>query len=92
MDIVTALETFNSTSEPKIGIRGTFRDGHTEATLPRMGVTIIIGAGMGKKRVSAKDIALLCQEAKRAADPGLTLLSAALDALSEIAEDKPNSA
>ena len=89
MDIVTAIEAFNTTSEPKIGLRGTFRDAHTEATLPRMGVTITIEPGMGTRRVSAKDLALLCQEAKCAADPGLALLSAALDSLSMIAADKP---
>jgi len=84
MDLVSAIEAFNTASDPKIELRGTFRDGHFEARLPRVGRTIHVKVGItGKFEPTPQDLAWLCQEARRAADPGLALLAAALDALGE---------
>ena len=94
MDLVSAIEAFNAVSEPKIGLEGRFRDGHTEAILPRVGRTIHVAAGInGMNGPTVQDVAYLCQEARRAADPGLVLLTAALDVLDlvggNVGDDKP---
>jgi len=89
MDIIAAVEAFNAVSEPKIVVRGTFRDVHFEATLPRVGRSINLGKGMTEAhKGSVQDLALL-SEARRAAEPGLALLSAALNALHELVDQSP---
>jgi hypothetical protein len=85
MDLLSLIEAFNAVSEPKIELEGRFRDGHTEAILPRVGRTINVAAGItGMNGPTVQDVAYLCQEARRAADPGLVLLGAALDALDQV--------
>jgi hypothetical protein len=89
MDLLSAIEAFNAVSEPKIKLRDTFREGHTEATLPRVGRTINVKEGMtGINGPTAQDLAYLCQEARLAAEPGFALLSAALDAFVTIEGDE----
>ena len=89
MNLVSAVEAFNAVSEPKIGLNGAFRDAHTEATLPRVGQTIRVKAGMtGLNGPTMQDLAHLCQEARRAADPGFALLAAALDILGKAAREE----
>ena len=81
-DLVAAITAFNKASQPAVALLVT-RDGRTEATLPRLGVQITVAdATMDPSvKVTAKDIALLCEEARLAAAPVLTLLDAGLAAL-----------
>jgi hypothetical protein len=88
MDLISAIESFNKTSQPPIELQST-RDGRTLAHLPRLGKQIVVrGAcrshGPG---VSSQDIALLCEEAQLAIAPGMTLLEAALAAMGKVARD-----
>ena len=85
MDLTAAIEAFNASNEPRIELLTT-RDGRVVATLPRVGREIIVqGSTAGTAAtVSAQDVALLCEEARRASAPGLALLDAALGALQEI--------
>ena len=84
MNLTAAIEAFNKKSEPHIELLTT-RDGRVVATLPRMGREIIVeGSSFSPGiEVTAGDIALLCEEARRASAPGLALLDAGLVALGE---------
>jgi hypothetical protein len=88
MDLVTAVEAFNKTGQPKIELL-VQRDGRTVAKLPRLGREILVkGTSLNSKlKVSSQDIALLCEEAQLAIAPGMTLLEAALAAMGKVARD-----
>lgn len=83
--LADAIETFNRSAQPKIKTLTT-RDGRMVAKLPRVGREIIIvGSPFNKDiRVRASDVAWLCEEARRAADPGFSLLRAALGELEKL--------
>lgn len=89
MPLITAIETFNKTSHPKIEILVT-RDGRTVAKLPRLGREIVVkGTPLNRKlKLSSQDIALLCEEAQLAIAPGMALLEAALAAMGKVARDQ----
>jgi hypothetical protein len=59
------------------------------ATLPRVGREVIVRDSQFKEnvKVTAMDIAWLCEEARLAMAPGQALLNAALDALKTIDSD-----
>lgn len=82
MDLTAAIEAFNESSQPAIDLQPR-RDGRVVAVLPRVGREIIVqGSPFNEDvRVTAQDLALLCEEARRAAAPGMALLEAALGAL-----------
>ena len=85
MDLVSAIKAFNAASEQKIEFLPVNREGHMSVRLPRTGRTIRVMRGVTDRfPVRAEDIVLLCQEARRAAAPGLALLAAALDGLADI--------
>ncbi len=88
MDLVSAIETFNKTSQPPIELQVT-RDGRTLARLPRLGKQIVVRGTRLNQRptVSSQDIALLCEEAQLAIAPGMALLEAALAAMGKVARD-----
>ena len=83
MNLTAAIEAFNASSQPQIVLQTT-RDGRVTAVLPRVGREIIVeGSPFNKDvKVTAADVALLCEEARRAFAPGMALLEAALEALS----------
>jgi len=84
MDLETAIEAFNESSQPQIPLQPT-RDGRVTAMLPRVGREIIIrGSITGTVEATAEDVAWLCEEARRAFAPGMALLEAALGALTEL--------
>jgi hypothetical protein len=87
MDLTGAIEAFNETSQPRIELV-TSRDGRVTATLPRVGQKIIAqGSAFNTDvKVTASDVALLCEEARRASAPGMTLLDAALAELGTLDE------
>ena len=82
MSILTAIEAFNKESQPEITVITT-RDGRVTAKLPRVGREIVVHDSSFKPnvKVTAVDIAWLCEEARRATEPGMALLSEGLDAL-----------
>ena len=83
MNLTPAIHAFNEASDPKIELHPT-RDGRVTATLPRVGKQIMVApptVGNTDLRVTAHDVALLCEEARRAYAPGMALLTAALQAL-----------
>jgi hypothetical protein len=87
--LITAIEAFNKSSSPQIEVFGT-RDTRTVAQLPRVGRDIIVedaDPSYSDAKVTADDIAWLCEEARRASAPGMALLEAALSALSDL-EDR----
>jgi hypothetical protein len=88
MDLVSAIETFNKTSQPPIELQLT-RDGRTLARLPRLGKQIVVrGTRLNHRTtVSSQDIALLCEEAQLAIAPGMALLETALAAMGMVARD-----
>ena len=70
MDLETAIEAFNESSQPQIDRQAT-RDGRVTAVLPRVGREIIVrGSITGTVEVKAEDVAWLCEEARRAFAPG----------------------
>jgi hypothetical protein len=83
--LVTLIEEFNIASEPKIDLRPT-RDGRVVAVLPRTGREILVEGSDFKEdvRVTAQDLAALCQEVRQALAPGLALLDASLEALATV--------
>ena len=85
MNLTSAIEAFNESSEPKIEL-GPRRDGSVVAQLPRVGREIrVVGSQFStRNQVTAADVALLCEEARRAFAPGLALLEAALAAFGEL--------
>jgi hypothetical protein len=85
MSILAAIEAFNQTSQPQISVLTT-RDGRVTAKLPRVGREIIVQDSSFNPEVkaTAADMAWLCEEARRAMAPGMTLLSEALDELQKL--------
>ena len=85
MNLTSAIEAYNESSEPKIEL-GPRRDGSWVANLPRVGREIRVEGSQFSTRnqVTAADVALLCEEARRAIAPGLALLDAALAAFGEL--------
>jgi hypothetical protein len=83
--LVTLIEEFNAESEPKIDLRPT-RDGRVGAILPRTGREILVEGSDFKEdvRVTAQDLAALCQEVRQALAPGLALLDASLEAIATV--------
>jgi hypothetical protein len=86
MTLVEAIEVFNQTAQPKIGLITT-PDGRTLARLPRLGREIVVKDGGGGPRVASQDIAALCEEAQLAIAPGMALLEAGLAAMGKVARD-----
>ena len=85
MGLVTLIEEFNESSEPKIDLRPT-RDGRVGAILPRTGREILVEGSEFKEgvRVTAQDLAALCQELRQALAPGLALLDATLEGFATV--------
>lgn len=84
MDLIAAIRAFNESSSPQISV-GTTRDGSEVAHLPRVDREIIVeDAEFSDAKVTAEDIAWLCEEARRASAPGMALLEAGLSALSDL--------
>jgi len=84
MDLTAAIEAFNESSQPQINV-GPTRGGLMIAHLPRVDREITVeDVGAANVRVTEKDIAWLCEEARRASAPGMALLEAALSALSDL--------
>jgi hypothetical protein len=84
--LITAIEAFNKSSRPQIVVFVT-RDTRTVARLPRVGHEIIVkdaDPDYSDAKVTAEDIAWLCEEARRASAPGMALLEATLSALSDL--------
>jgi hypothetical protein len=86
MTLFSAIEAFNNLSAPKIKLL-TRRDGRVDAALPRIGQTILVVDSQFKPdvKVTGRDLALLCQEARAAAAPANALLDAALGAMKDLA-------
>jgi hypothetical protein len=82
MSLTDAIEAFNQTSQPQITLRPS-RDGRVTAHLPRVGREVLVeGSPFNKEvKVTASDVAWLCEEARRASAPGMALLEAGLGAL-----------
>jgi hypothetical protein len=84
MELTAAIDAFNNSSSPQINYFAT-RDGRWVAQLPRVDREIIVGdSQFGGAKVTAEDIAWLCEEARRASAPGMALLEAALSALGDL--------
>ncbi len=85
MNLIAAIEAFNESSQPQIDLRPS-RDGRVSAFLPRLGREILVEDSQFKEdvRVTAEDVAWLCEEARRAFAPGMALLGAGLSALSDL--------
>lgn len=86
MNLTAAIEAFNESSQPPIVLEKRHRDGRVTAVLPRVGREILVeGSPFNKDvKVTAADVAWLCEEARRAFAPGMALLEAGLDALGEL--------
>ena len=82
MNLVTAIETFNKSNQSQVTLQPT-RDGRVTAVLPRVGREIMVQGSTFNKdvKLTASDIAWLCDEARHALAPGMALLEAALTAL-----------
>jgi hypothetical protein len=85
MDLTAAIEAFNASSQPQIELLTT-RDARVVAKLPRVNREIIVqdSAFNEAVKVTAADVAWLCEEARRAVAPGMALLEAALGALGDL--------
>ncbi|HEU4457248.1 MAG TPA: hypothetical protein VFR81_29535 [Longimicrobium sp.] len=85
MDLISAIEAFNEAGGPQIELLTT-RDGRVRATLPRLKRDIIVEGSRFNKdvKVTAADVAALCEEARLAFAPGMALLQAAIGALNEM--------
>jgi hypothetical protein len=83
MSLTDAIHTFNQSSQPQITLQPS-RDGRVTAHLPRLGRDVLVeGSPFNQDvKVTAADIAALCEEARRASAPGTALLEAGLGALS----------
>jgi hypothetical protein len=84
MTILDAIEAYNRTSAAPIQLRPT-RDGRVTAILPLTGAEALVVGSQFKEdvRVTARDVALVCREARAAMVPALSLLEASLAALPE---------
>jgi hypothetical protein len=85
MTVHDAIAALNDVSTEKIKTLVT-RDGREVAKLPRVGREVIIRDSQFKEdvKVTATDIAWLCEEARLAMAPAQALLNAALDSLKAI--------
>jgi hypothetical protein len=85
MNRTAAIEAFNASSQPQIELLTT-RDARVVAKLPRVKRDILVESSPFNTdvKVTATDIAWLCEEARRAAAPGMALLEAALGALGDL--------
>jgi len=85
MNLTAAIEAFNESSQPQI-VLGPRRDGRVVASLPRVGREILSEGSRFNKdvKVTAEDVAWLCEEARRALAPGMALLEAGLGALGDL--------
>ena len=94
MHLTQAIEVFNESTTQKIELTTT-RDGRTTAALPRVGREIIVWPNLSKSvKVTAEDIAWLCEGARRAASPSLAaaapslaLIEVALESLEDLDTD-----
>jgi len=82
VSLTDAIEAFNQSSQPQITLHPR-RDGRVIAHLPRVGREVLVeGSPFNKEvKVTAADLASLCEEARRASAPGMALLEAGLGAL-----------
>jgi hypothetical protein len=89
MNLTSAIEEFNRAGGPRIELHPT-RDGRVTATLPRLNREILVDGSQFKKdvKVTAADVAALCEEARLAFAPGMALLQAGLDALGELEREE----
>ena len=90
MDVIKAITALNECSQPQIELVTT-RSNRTIAKLPRSGrqVTLDVDPSFEENvKVTARDMAWLCEEARRASAPGMALLEAALGALDGIDPDR----
>jgi hypothetical protein len=86
MNLTTAIDAFNESGRPQIPYSST-RDGREIAHLPRVNREIMVSdARYSDAKVTARDVAWLCEEARRASAPGMSLLEAALSALNDLDE------
>ena len=87
MTLSEAIEAINKASVQKIRTLTT-RDNREVAKLPRVGREVVIRASTFNPdvKVTAKDIAFLCQEARLAMAPAQAFLDAALDMLKDMPE------
>jgi hypothetical protein len=85
MSILIAIEAFNKETQPGIAVITT-RDGRVTAKLPRVGREIVVHDSSFNPDIKSTpaDIAWLCEEARRAMEPGMALLSEGLDALHKL--------
>jgi hypothetical protein len=85
MSTLTAIEAFNKENQPEIAVVTT-RDGRVTAKLPRVGREIVVHDSSFNPdiKATAAGMAWLCEEARRAMEPGMALLSAGLDALHKL--------
>jgi hypothetical protein len=84
MELIEAIDAFNKSSSPQIDVSPT-RDGRSIAHLHRVNREINVSdARFSDAKVTAEDIAWLCEEARRASAPGMALLEAALSVLSDL--------
>lgn len=89
MNLTDAIEAFNQTSQLQITLK-TSRDGRVTAHLPRVGREVLVeGSPFNTEvKVTALDVAWLCEEARRASAPGMALLEAGLGALGGLDLDR----
>jgi len=90
MDIFKAIDALNESSRPQIEVVTT-RSNRTIAKLPRTSrqVTLKVDPSFEENvKVTARDMAWLCEEARRASAPGMDLLEAALGALKDVDPDR----
>jgi hypothetical protein len=82
MSLTAAIEAFNESSQPQIALQPS-RDGRVTAHLPRVGRDVLVeGSPFNHEvKVTAADVAWLCEEGRRASAPGMALLEAGLKAL-----------
>ena len=85
MSILAAIEAFNKAGQPEIAVVTT-RDGRVTAKLPRVGREIIVqdSSFNPEVKVTPADMSWLCEEARRAMEPGMALLLEGLDALRKL--------
>jgi hypothetical protein len=83
---LTAIEALNESSAPQIDVF-VARDTRTVARLPRVGREVQVedaDPAFSGAKVTADDIAWLCEEARRTSAPGMAFFEAALSALGDL--------
>jgi hypothetical protein len=82
MSILSLIEAFNDAFNPQIETLPT-RDGRVRAKLPRVGREILVQGSQFNVdvKVTPSDLALLCEEVRRAMAPGVALMDESLNAL-----------